>query len=100
MSAGKGGLHFLSTKSWHVLTGHNLEKVETAEAQQASLARRVETRRKLLERERRIQTHQALVSAATGGTSGNAAKGASHVEAKATSVAFLYEPPPGFVPAE
>ena len=80
---------FLATKSWHVLNPANQAAVAAAEAQHATLQRRVDERKKTLERERNRQQSLAMVAQSEGkGTSG-----------EGSSVAFLYQPPPGFVPA-
>lgn len=80
---------FLATKSWHVLNPSNQAAVAAAEAHHATLQRRVEERKKTLERERNRQQSLALVAQSEG-------KGA---DGEGSSVAFLYQPPPGFVPA-
>ena len=79
---------YLAKKSYHPLNTSNQAAVAEAEAREASLNRRVEERKLKLQKERQQQTDQALLD------KGNAIG----VSGKATSVAFLYEPPPGFIP--
>jgi CBF1 interacting corepressor len=87
---------FLATKSWNVHNVKNQMAVAAAEAQQATLQKRVEERRRTLDRERERQQSLAQLSErerASGRAVDAAAKGVG------SSVAFLYEPPPGFTPA-
>lgn len=87
---------YLAKKSWHVLNKSNQAAVDEAEAIQATLSRRVDERKKKLERERSLQVHQRLLK---DGSSKVEIENMGGLSGKATSVAFLYEPPPGFVPA-